>query len=189
MEELSVKGAVKVEQLSSAVGRIEHKEMKAVAGYDFYMNIANSKTPISIASVMINDWIAVESKFLNVIENNNAIGGKYSLMTEACKVIGVLKDTIMIDECCIEPISYYGIPITYDILELNGWNTPFGGGYSSQYVSNDGNVCVTLDAIHKRLLIRIADNTYDFPRPKFIHELQHSLRICGLNKLADCFNI
>lgn len=82
------------------------------------------------------------------------------------------------------------IPLTPKILEKNGWNTPINDcGFSSQIEIHGGDTCVTIDAIHHRLDIRLDDINYDMPTPRYVHELQHALRLCGLNELADNFKI
>lgn len=82
------------------------------------------------------------------------------------------------------------IPLTDWILKKNGWNTKLdNGGFSPQYICDNDNICVTIDAIHHCLDIRIDDINYDMPRPKYVHELQHALRLCGLNELADNFKL
>ncbi len=89
----------------------------------------------------------------------------------------------MVESC--EPI-----PLTEEILKANGWNTPLDGfGFSSQYETQDGKICVTMDAIHKCLDIRLDDINYSMPTPRYVHQLQHALRLCGLTELADNFKI
>ena len=89
----------------------------------------------------------------------------------------------------------YPIPITKELLEKNGFKENKGGYYVyrtddekdsvSYYFSCEPNssIYVTKDEYSEQ------EATFDVPRPYFIHELQHILRMFGLNELADNFQI
>lgn len=79
------------------------------------------------------------------------------------------------------PSVYEPIPLTHEILEKNGfrighhgtyhiWGFCIGNHYDGQFTPY-----ISLGCTHK-------DLTY-------VHELQHALRLCGLNSLADNLKI
>lgn len=87
------------------------------------------------------------------------------------------------------------IPLTEDILKANGWqkNDPhwvstlrrycdkYGSGWSLSFTLQKG----IWDAyIHNGGELNI--NKF---HPMYVHELQHALRLCGLNELADNFKV
>ena len=81
---------------------------------------------------------------------------------------------------CIEPI-----PLTHEILEKNGfWVMEKVDNGAEEYIAyaTDGLI------FHYN-----RDNDYYFPNTpiswKYVHQLQHALRLCGLNELADNFKI
>lgn len=77
------------------------------------------------------------------------------------------------------------IPLTPEILEKNGWEKSIGENP------------VEVWAIGKGVYLHKTDNGYklregaEFNVPSIhdVHELQHALRLCGLNDLADNFKI
>ena len=77
------------------------------------------------------------------------------------------------------------IPLTLKILEKNGfWVMEKVDNGAEEYIAyaTDGLI------FHYN-----RDNDYYFPNTpiswKYVHELQHALRLCGLDKLADNFKI
>lgn len=80
----------------------------------------------------------------------------------------------------IEPI-----PITAEILEKNGfWVMEKADNGAEEYIAY---------AIDGLIFHYNRDNDYYFPNTpiswKYVHELQHTLRLCGLEELADNFKI
>jgi len=83
-------------------------------------------------------------------------------------------------------VEFEPIPLTEDILKANGIN------WSDRH-------CVFTDAHHfsfakdlhfGRVYNMYGDNHHEVIMPfRFVHELQHALRLCGLNDLADNFKI
>lgn len=98
-------------------------------------------------------------------------------------------------------LEYEAIPLTEDILKENGFPAEeeascktyrlwLGDCYEDGFVFvafhnfNDGqHISLSIQAIppHKLSTLTI--------EIKFVHELQHALRLCGLNELADNFKI
>ena len=107
---------------------------------------------------------------------------------------------------CIEPI-----PLTPEILEKNGWHfsvvTKVPTGEDGYWVYEEGGIELLLHfpirpiagllrISNKSGLLRIFDKWLIRRMPDFmwkdtlyVHELQHALRLCGLNELADNFKV
>lgn len=92
---------------------------------------------------------------------------------------------------CDAPCEYEPIPITAEILEKNGWD---GIDNYREYkilcgVFNDDYNCeIGLDKFG-RCFLTFNGWEYSIYEIKGVHELQHTLRLCGLNKLADNIKI
>lgn len=98
-------------------------------------------------------------------------------------LVGVENDTIceLVSDAELSPI-----PLTPEILKKNGWQK--NGIYNDYILIDDENnfvgynmsfnsVSITIDdrnALHK---MKITAN--------YVHKLQHALRLCGLDELAD----
>ena len=72
------------------------------------------------------------------------------------------------------------IPLTPEILEKNGWK------HSNRLMITriDG-----IDFYWSEGLHVLYKNRYNMCDCKYVHELQHALRLCGLDELADNFKI
>ena len=96
----------------------------------------------------------------------------------------------------IEPI-----PLTPEILEKNGWNLdPVLQCYTSTplWLYGEGSINLLLQFPTKQSAgsLKIIDNQkirslsdFTWKDRLYIHELQHVLRLCGFNKLADNFKV
>jgi len=117
--------------------------------------------------LMIGDWVSYE----NIHEQLIAIDDYYS------SVIG----TSRFEYCDMDRIK--PIPITGEILNANGFelNTLHYDDHNVIYYEKSSGVLLIYSLITGKHKIRICvDN---------VHELQHALRLCGLNGLADNFKI
>lgn len=74
------------------------------------------------------------------------------------------------------------IPLTPEILEKNGWKEMPSGTICYWDKTNKSNDIICDSGLSFSFLGR----TFC---PKYAHELQHALRLCGLNELADNFVI
>lgn len=77
------------------------------------------------------------------------------------------------------------IPLSEEILKVNGWEK---NKFSSAYINH---------GVPSRIDIGVSDiwldhewddyyNAFSF---QYVHQLQHALRLCGLNELADNFKV
>lgn len=73
----------------------------------------------------------------------------------------------------------FGVPLTAEILEKNGWKE-YPQVYSRQKLRFD--ICRFEDEVG----ITLQGNCIVL---KYVHQLQHALRLCGLNDLADNFKV
>ena len=113
-----------------------------------------------------------------------------------------------VDGNCFRIVDAEGVPITPEILKKNDWYWGFtsdeknfkscvmgafephwvydkGAGEISLYFDKDtdgGALRIAGQRFNRRLDFFWCDTLY-------VHELQHALRICGLNELADNFKI
>lgn len=82
------------------------------------------------------------------------------------------------------------IPLTNDILKANGF-VPLGGYGLNRLVLEDERIVISANgafveiystSAHERLLMIKRTQIY-------VHTIQHALRLCGLNDLADNFKL
>lgn len=71
-----------------------------------------------------------------------------------------------------------GIPLTPEILEKNGWSED----YSGRYFPEDTNFKLELSVEGKTVLWTINCYEYEIIRLSYVHELQHALKLCGIDK-------
>lgn len=84
---------------------------------------------------------------------------------------------------CINPdneMEYEPIPLTTEILEKNGWKE-YPQVYCSQKTLN-----FDIYRFEDEVGVKIQGNCIVL---NYVHELQHALRLCGLNDLADNFKV
>lgn len=83
------------------------------------------------------------------------------------------------------------IPITEDMLRENFtlWHqSEYRKEY--EYDKEDGYVNVIMRPSHFYLHVMVGNDEFNFHmKVSFVHELQHALRLCGLNELADNFKV
>lgn len=73
------------------------------------------------------------------------------------------------------------VPITREILEKNGWECK--GDYMIKNIGDN-----TLYWV-ENLDCGLYKNRYNMCTCKYVHQLQHALRLCGFDVLADIFKI
>lgn len=123
--------------------------------------------------LMIGDWV-----------NFGGDLPRYSKVTEL-KTHDIQVCNYWIYEVCITPI-----PLTPEILEKN-WFVR----YLESYYFVPGDPSLTLKKIDGEEISgyqighMLADVYEPFILITYVHELQHALRLCGLNELADNFKI
>ena len=129
--------------------------------------------------LMIGDWVY----------NETFCGGKARQVFEIRERGGLtLKYSSMI--CGSNVIDISPIPLTAEIIEKN-WFSRFFSEYKMRY---DNGIISIVFSINKIDIdwIDIVDNeigNIHLKNIRYVHELQHALRLCGLDELADNFKI
>ena len=90
----------------------------------------------------------------------------------------VTKETFSNDDTTIA--NFEPIPLTADILKKNGCTMVDKGDYGEWHIKDNPNIPLWQ---HTEFII------FGGIEIHYVHELQHALRLCGLNDLADNFKI
>ena len=127
--------------------------------------------------LMIGDWVFVN----NTTRKIQAINGIDNEMQADYNEYYVGEDRYHTAD------KIEGIPITYEILEKNGFIKVNSQRYDYGYPDTDCYVKVN----PKKNMIHVNgrnanSNLYSH---SFVHELQRALRLCGLNEIADNFKV
>ena len=115
--------------------------------------------------LMVGDWVLINDTQLQI----QIIDGIDGEIMAGDELYCLIEDRVH-SEDKVEPI-----PLTAEILEKNGFKDD---GASWWYKDFHISLSVTKN------LTLICGRTIQF---SFVHELQHALRLCGLNELADNF--
>ena len=70
------------------------------------------------------------------------------------------------------------IPLTPEILEKNG----LANDYYGSYFKEDKHILLEISSSEDGIYWTINYNEYDVLKLKYVHQLQHALRLCGINK-------
>ena len=156
--------------------------------------------------LMIGDWVIFEDEPLKVqhVYNNGFDDVVAEITEDSLNEYGVCEEIRDVRSINCSPI-----PLTNEILEKNGWHfdlTPYekdlneccGMSIDKHWCYADTNINISLFLpitglemgrleVHNHHLKRylefwICDTLY-------VHEMQHALRLCGLNELADNFKV
>ena len=86
----------------------------------------------------------------------------------------------------------YPVQLTTDILLNNGFTQDTIGSGLILHIYNSENLYVLVNYRYNGECrnVEISNNMYNLSCPiKYVHELQHALRLCGLSELADNLKI
>ena len=139
---------------------------------------------MELKNLMIGDWVIV---------NNSP-----------CKICSINEHCVFTEK----GTSYYSmeeieaIPITTEILEKNGWHldTALKEHFDSPWVYKNDKITLSLNfpsesgrfagvlGIFTEHAIRTLPG-FLWQDTLYVHELQHALRLCGLDELADTFKV
>lgn len=128
-----------------------------------------------------NDGITNEDvKVVTLCEDSITILNKFGIDEE------YREDDVIDGVSAITPI-----PLTEEILMANGFECPFEECvFEMRSMEYSIYVCLKRHCINIQVNFReIADEAFIRVHCKYVHELQHALRLCGLNELADNFKI
>ena len=146
--------------------------------------------------LMIGDWVSDKYGYLTQI---TFIGNGYVSFEDD------EGNLCQLDDKCNQPEP---IPLTPEILKKNGWYwgltseeedmvSLFEGAYDEHWVYDEGAGEISLIFPEDTYggLLKVDDQRFNrhlnflWNDTLYVHELQNSLRICGLNELADNFKI
>ena len=156
-------------------------------------------TTIKCRALMVGDWCCDQHGFPMQITN---VGDDYAYATFE----GNEGDPWEFDDKDNRPEP---IPLTSEILEKNGWHfdlTPYekdlneccGMSIDKHWCYADTNIDISLFfPITGVEMGRLDVNNHHLKRylefvfrdTLYVHELQHALRLCGLNEIADNFKV
>ena len=134
--------------------------------------------------LMIGDWVAYRHKYMlnpllcEVISIDVPHGELVLRHLQSEKVDEFGNKYYKVIKTRYEDV--FAIPLTAEILEKNGW--------SLKPINEKASIWCHPDIpFHLSSYLKIWE--FDMFSFNYIHELQHALRLCGLNELADNFKI
>lgn len=123
---------------------------------------------MKFTDLMIGDWVLANGSPYKIESINNmneyCARGKYNVL-----YVGHAK-------------YIKGVPLTPEILEKNGWE------YKSELFMEKVNENIHLNWTG-RYGAALYKNNYHMCDCNYVHTLQHALRLCGLDELADNFKL
>ena len=129
--------------------------------------------------LMIGDWVKYDKQYFQVdgyVRVPNTLFLKYN------------GHTAHYEDGCVVAEDTEPIPLTEEILKVNGFDTIEDQPRHEWYDWKLKDECFFItffgDEESPRGEIEIAGHIYDYT---YVHELQHALRLCSLNDLADNF--
>ena len=152
---------------------VAEKLSKKVTSYITEQIRSNMNTvTIKCRDLMVRDWVTNEHRFPMQIIN---IGDDYAYATFE----GNDGDPWEFDDKDYQPQP---ISLTYEILKKNGWKET---EYWYEYKNSENIIQFQLPNMRGRI------NEVDIEhfRCEYVHQYQHLLRLCGLDELADNFEI
>lgn len=130
------------------------------------------------ATVMVNDWVMFKGLYYQVTE----ISRKGWVHLSYDGTIVSMSSDYLLEE--LQPV-----PITPEILGRNGFK-PTQHGYVIAEDYYDITIREWSDSIW---VFRYESTEMNIPHTQivfgFVHELQHALRLCGLDEMADNFKV
>ena len=125
--------------------------------------------------LMILDWVLWENKYVQVVSTSAIV---YSFGQIDVRLAYCNDDGDGIESHDISKIS--PIPLTPEILEKNGWKET---AYWHEYQDGKNTIQCCLPDM-RGIINEIEIEHFEC---KYVHQLQHLLRLCGLDELADNF--
>lgn len=127
--------------------------------------------------LMINDWVLWKNKYVRLVETSAIV---YSLGQIDVRLAYCNDDGDGIERHDISKIS--PIPLTPEILEKNGWK-------ETEYCYEYRDYKNTIKCCLPDMIGRINGVEIENFKCEYVHQLQHLLRLFGLDELADNFKI
>lgn len=152
---------------------------------------------MKVTDLMIGDWVTIKDE------------NKHGKVTQLCVTQymegGEWDEELCVDDLCEKFSNVSPVPLTQEILDANGFKLETKRSTKFGWVVNEAQIGDTYIVIHtcekwvhapkKYINIWVKWDGYVRPSdyhlmyPEYVHELQHALRICGLNEIADNFKV
>lgn len=130
--------------------------------------------------LQLGDWISYLGDLVRVV----------SLSLKDDEPIGIMSPLKKI--FTFREKDVYPVQLTTDILLNNGFTQDTIGSGLILHIDNSENLYVLVNYRYNGECrnVEISNNMYNISCPiKYVHELQHALRLCGLSELADNLKI
>lgn len=132
---------------------------------------------------MIGDWVTIKDE------------KRHGKVTELCVTQymegGEWEEELCVDDFCEQFSNVAPIPLTPEILEANGFSDRKNAGFQRLPTKSIERL-VTLyyrDGIFCDGVPFVDEDISMIKNIKYVHKLQHALRLCGLEELADNFKV
>lgn len=136
---------------------------------------------LKVTDLMVGDWVScqingIEVKYVRIASlNKTTMNGIPSDFIEFDKV---MIDMLHGSYYQVDVASIHPIPLTSEILKKNGLaNDPYGCHFKE-----DEYMMLEISVEEEGIYWTINYNEYGVLKLKYVHQLQHALRLCGINK-------
>ena len=136
---------------------------------------------LKVTDLMVGDWVScqinsIEVKYVRIASlNKTTMNG---IPTDFIEFNKVMVDMLHGNYYQVDIASVHPIPLTPEILKKNGLaNDPYGCHFEE-----DEYMELEISAEEEGIYWTINYNEYGILKLKYVHELQHALRLCGINK-------
>lgn len=138
---------------------------------------------MKVSELQLGDWVSCLGDPVRV----TAVRTVYDDRTNPIGIMSPLKIEYFFKEENVKPV-----PLTTDILINNGFGQDTIGSGLILHIDNSENLYVLVNYRYNGECrnVEISNRMYNLSRPiRYVHELQHALRLCGLSELADNLKI
>lgn len=135
---------------------------------------------MNASDLQLEDWVSCLGDPVRVV----------SLSLKDDEPIGIMSPLRKI--FTFREVDAYPIQLTTDILINNGFRKDAIGSGLIRHIDGAENLYVLVNYRYNGECrnVEISNNMYNISCPiKYVHELQHALRLCGLSELADNLKI
>ena len=134
---------------------------------------------MKVSELQIGDWVSCLGDPVRV----TAVRTVYDDRTNPIGIMSPLKIEYFFKEENVKPV-----PLTTDILINNRFGQDTIGSGLILHIDNSENLYVLVNYRYNGECrnVEISNRMYNLSRPiRYVHELQHALRLCGLSELAE----
>lgn len=142
-----------------------------------------TKNKMEAKQLQIGDFVSCLGDPVRV----TAVRTVYDDRTNPIGIMSPLNIEYFFKEEDVKPVS-----LTTDILINNGFGQDTIGSGLILHIDNSENLYVLVNYRYNGECrnVEISNGMYNLSRPiRYVHELQHALRLCGLDELANNFKV